>query len=250
MKTETFTRFASKSENYAKHRPDYAPEAIQAIIEHTKLVPASVIADIGAGTGIVARHFVESGNSVYAVEPNPEMRQMAEIELGKRPNFHSVNGNSEGTTLQEASIDLITVGQAIRWFDPEPSKQEFLRILKPNGWFSILQHSRCRDNLTQAISQVCSAQNGWQRSNAPKGPLYEWWFGEDGRFLYLQFPNPRTFDLENLIGLELSNSHAPDESHPAHPAFVDALHSVFESFQDGGTITMNFTTHLYVGLIS
>lgn len=116
MKTDTFTRFASKSENYAKHRPDYAPEAIQAIIEHTKLIPASVIADVGSGTGIMTRHFVESANSVYPVEPNPEMQQMAEIELGKRPNFHSINGNSEGTTLREASIDLITVGQASRSF--------------------------------------------------------------------------------------------------------------------------------------
>jgi SAM-dependent methyltransferase len=250
MTIDTFTRFASKSKNYAKSRPDYAPEAIRAIIEHTKLIPASVVADIGSGTGIVSRHFVENGNSVYAVEPNPEMRRMAEIELGKRPNFHSVNGNSEGTTLPEANVDLITVGQAIGWFDPEPSKQEFLRILKPNGWFSVVQYSRCSDDLTQAISQVCSAENGWQRSSAPKGYPYEWWFGENGQFLYLQFPSPRTFDLENLIGLELSNSHAPDESHPAQPAFVDALHSVFESFQDGGTITINFMTHLYLGLIN
>ena len=250
VKTDTFTRFTSKSENYAKYRPDYLPEAIQTIIEHAKLTPASVVADIGSGTGMVTRHFVENGNPVYAVEPNPEMRQIAEVQIGKCPKFHSVNGNSEGTTLREASIDLITVGQAIGWFNPEPSKQEFLRILKPNGWFSILQHSRLNDELTQAISQVCSAENGWQRSNAPKSRPCEWWFGENGQFLYLQFLNPRPFDLKGLIGLELSNSHAPDESHPAHPAFVDALHSVFENFQAGDTITINFTTHLYLGLIS
>ena len=106
MEINTVSRFSSKAEKYAKYRPDYSPDAIQAIFEHTKLTAESRVADIGSGTGTVSRYFIENGNPVYAIEPNPGMRRMAEIHLGKQPNFHSVCGNSEETTLPNASIDL------------------------------------------------------------------------------------------------------------------------------------------------
>lgn len=253
MKIDTVSRFSSKAEKYAKCRPDYSAEAIRAIFEHAKLTTKSVVADIGSGTGIVSRHFVKNGNSVYAVEPNPEMRRKAEIALGKYPNYHSLDGNSEQTNLPNASIDLITVGQAIHWFDPEPSKQEFVRILKPQGWLAILHHTRSDDELNREIRRICTAENGWDITSTHSRPLqsrpFEWWFDKQNEMLHLKFSNPHTYDLKGLIGLELSNSHAPDESHHAFPAIADSLERVFEKFQDQGKITINFTTNLYLGRI-
>ena len=77
MTTDTFSRFSFKAEKYARYRHDYAQKAIQTIFEQTQLTNESVIADIGAGTGIVSRHFVENSTLVYAVEPSQGMRQMA-----------------------------------------------------------------------------------------------------------------------------------------------------------------------------
>lgn len=50
--------FTGKAARYAKHRWDYAPQAIQTISDVTGISEQSVVADIGAGTGILTRHFI------------------------------------------------------------------------------------------------------------------------------------------------------------------------------------------------
>jgi hypothetical protein len=40
--------------------------------------------------------------------------------------------------LSPQSVDLITVGQALYWFDLERAKHEFDRILKPSGWLALI----------------------------------------------------------------------------------------------------------------
>ncbi len=250
MKLDTFSRFSSKAENYAKYRPDYASEAILAIFTHTQLMPTWTIADIGSGTGIVSRHFIKNRNMIYAVEPNSQMRQTAEKCLGKYPSFLSVDGSSQATMLPDKSIDLITVGQAIRWFDGEPTQREFARILKPIGWLAILQHARPNDDMRWTLNHIVTADNGWTPEEYLNHQIrpFEWWFDEK-ELIHLQFPNPHTFDQEGLIGLQLSNSHAPDESHPKFSTYVLALEKVFDKFQTESKVTLDFTTHLYLGQI-
>ena len=269
MKTDTFSRFSSKSEKYAKYRPDYAQQAIQTIFEQTQLTNESVIADIGAGTGIVSQHFVENSNLVYAVEPSQGMRQMAEIRLGKSPFFHSVDGTSEATTLPDASIDLITVGQAMHWFNPKPTKREFLRILKENGSLAILdrssflrysvvfdEHYKVYEELEREFNRVFVAENGWginpddvkfisifpQRDKRP----FEWYFAEDTLLRYA-FTQPTHFSQEQLVGWLASLANAPDETHQKYSAFAEAVQEVFNKLQDRGKVTIPLTTNLYLG---
>lgn len=71
----------------------------------------SVLADIGYGTGILTRRLLEKGNTVYAVEPNDNMRRTAEQSLCDYRNFVSVCGIAKNTTLADQSIDFITVAQ-------------------------------------------------------------------------------------------------------------------------------------------
>src|SRR5258708_1483330 len=103
---DSTTRFSSRVENYIKYRPGY-PRQISALLQREcGLTPASVVADIGSGTGILTRLFLENGNSVLGVEPNQEMREAAERLLGEYPKFQSVAGTAEATTLASQSIDI------------------------------------------------------------------------------------------------------------------------------------------------
>ena len=78
---DTKTVYSTKAEKYAKYRWDYAPQAIQAMVEITQMSSKWTLADLGAGTGILTRHFIDKVEKIYAIEPNVEMMQILTREL-------------------------------------------------------------------------------------------------------------------------------------------------------------------------
>ena len=67
----------------------------------------TVIADIGSGTGKLSQDLLKVAGIVYCVEPNDEMRQVAESLLSNQEGFISVKGTAEQTTLMDKSVDFI-----------------------------------------------------------------------------------------------------------------------------------------------
>src|SRR5689334_2552373 len=131
-------RFSSRVENYIKYRPGYPAEIIPLLESECGLTSETTIADLGFGTGLLTEIFLKKGNQVYGVEPNREMRAAGEKLLAFYPNFISIDGTAEATTLPDHSIDIIVAGQAFHWFDRELARPEFQRILKPNGWVVLI----------------------------------------------------------------------------------------------------------------
>ena len=128
-KTLPTTRFSNTVENYIKYRPGYPEEIIPLLTNMTGLNPASMLADIGSGTGKSSELFLENGNKVYGIEPNDPMRHAAENLLKKYSHFTSICGTAEETTLPPDSIDIIISGQAFHWFNRQDAKKEFLSLL-------------------------------------------------------------------------------------------------------------------------
>jgi hypothetical protein len=90
------SRFSSRAENYVKYRPRYPQEVVETMREECGLGSSSSIADVGSGTGVLTELFLQNGNSVFAIEPNREMREAAErllkifpdskaLQAGRRP---------------------------------------------------------------------------------------------------------------------------------------------------------------------
>ncbi len=119
-------RFSDRVENYVKYRPHYPASIMEALARSCGLTPNAKIADIGSGTGILSKLFLDNGNTVFAVEPNQPMRTAAEHWLINDSNFQSIDGQAENTTLESHSIDIISVGQAFHWFDRIRAKSEFV----------------------------------------------------------------------------------------------------------------------------
>ena len=84
-----------------------------------------MIADIGSGTGFLSELFLKNGNRVFGVEPNEAMRQAGEEYLASYDGFASIDGSAEATTLDDASVDFVTAGQAFHWFDQTAARREF-----------------------------------------------------------------------------------------------------------------------------
>ena len=82
---DTAHAFDGKAEAYAQWRPDYAPQAIEAMLALAGIGANSVIADLGAGTGMLTRHFADRVGQVFAIEPNAQMRAVALSGLRQYP---------------------------------------------------------------------------------------------------------------------------------------------------------------------
>ncbi len=76
--------YANKAELYARYRWDYAPQTMEALLALTGAGPHTLVADVGAGTGIFTRHWMGHVERVYAIEPEAEMRRFAQEALEGR----------------------------------------------------------------------------------------------------------------------------------------------------------------------
>ena len=65
MKADTVERFSNRVENYIKYRPHYPPDVLELFKNELSLAADSIVADVGSGTGISAKLFLENGNTVY-----------------------------------------------------------------------------------------------------------------------------------------------------------------------------------------
>lgn len=248
--TNTVNRFTNKVEIYQRYRWDYSPLAVNSVLDMARISPQSSIADIGSGTGMLARHFLKHVNSVYAIEPNVEMRKMAEGLLGKFPQYHSVAGTAEATTLPGHSVDLIVVGRAIHWFMPEASRAEFKRVLKPGGFLAIFQVPCMDRDLLAAIRSIQVEENSWKvkddKSSLEKVP-YSYFF--QGKVVSGQFPATVQETCDQFTGRLLSISSAPDESDENFEKFVSEAGRIFSQFSQNGRITIRIATEIHVGRI-
>ncbi|MCL5997525.1 MAG: class I SAM-dependent methyltransferase [Chloroflexi bacterium] len=241
--------YTTRADKYARYRWDYAPQAIQTILATTGIGADACMADIGSGTGILARHFVERVHCLYAVEPDGHMRAWAEQALACHPSFRSVAGTAEVTTLPDHAVDLIAVGQALHWFEPDAARAEFTRILKPAGWLAVVWNYGTDPHLGEAMREVCSAENGWDASpsaGARSGQPPEFYYRSE-QYLQQSFPMTGQENWESFFGALCSDSHAPDEDHPSFDRFMRAARQVFDRFCADGRVTVHFTTQLCLG---
>ena len=241
--------YSTKAEKYARCRWDYAPAAIRAIFDLTGLPTDGVVADLGAGTGILTRHFTGRAGKIYVVEPNDEMRREAEKALVGCDDCVLLDAPAEATGLPDGSVDLITVAQAIHWFEPQAARNEFLRILKPGGWLVLIRNYGTDDEMGRALNAVCTPENGVDPHSVappPRNTPAEFYYGA-GSCQKLTFPFEEQQDWEGFIGAMLSASYMPDEDHPAYAQFEAAVRQVFERFSQDGWRTLHGVTEMVIG---
>jgi SAM-dependent methyltransferase len=246
-------RFSNRVENYVKYRPVYPADVIGLLEAECGLTPASVIADVGSGTGILSELFLKHGNRVFGVEPNREMRAAGDKLLAKYSKFSSLDATAEATTLVNASIDFITAGQAFHWFDRERSRAEFERILKPHGWVVLMWNgfrveSSPLNNAYQQLVLKYGTDYQEVRREIIAGDIES--FYAPGACRCVRFEFKQDFDFEGLKGRLLSSSYAPEPDHPNYQPMLCGLQEIFDANQKDGNVVFCYETELYYGQLS
>jgi SAM-dependent methyltransferase len=247
-------RFSDRVEHYIRNRPGYPPAVVQTLVAEAGLTPASVIADVGSGPGMSAVPFLDFGATVYGVEPNEAMRTAAEERFRESPNFRSVAGTAEATTLPNASVDFIVAGQAFHWFDAAKARHEFARILRPDGGPVLLWNNwnpdatpflRDYENLLLRYGIDYKQVDHRNVGEATKRSMFD-----PATYRHLRFAHAQVFDYAGLEGRLLSSSYIPLVSHPNHAPMLAELRRVFEAHQSDGRVRFDYETLMHFGRIA
>ena len=247
-------RFSNRVADYSRYRPHYPEGVLDFLRSQCHLSPAHTVADIGSGTGFLSELFLKNGNQVFGVEPNQEMRQAGEEYLAAYPGFASINGSAEATTLPDSCADFVSVGQAFHWFKTAPTRSEFARILRPDGWVAIVWNERTLSTTGFAVSyEDLLVRFGTDYSRVkdsyPRITDMRAFFGHE-KLLTHQLPNSQRFDLESLRGRVRSSSYVPTEVDPKFAPMMAALDTLFAAHQKDGRVLMEFSTWVHVGQLS
>jgi SAM-dependent methyltransferase len=248
--TKTAERFAGRAESYHAFRPRYSPALLDVLRVECGLHDQSVVADIGAGTGISTELFLSIGNHVWSVEPNAEMRRVAESNLGSNPRFHSVDGTAEQTALPNASVDFVVAGQAFHWFDRKNAAVEFARILRPSGWIVLVWNERLTDTsaFAAAYEHVLKAKSVDYSAVDPKrvsGDAQATAAFLRGSSRFRSWQHRSWLTREQLFGLAASASYTPMPGHPSFAEFSEALGDAFARHAEAGVVPVDYEMKVF-----
>jgi hypothetical protein len=138
--------FSTQAGLYAQYRPTYPLELFEYVVSF--ISNKNTAWDCGTGNGQSA--LVLSGYFKKVIATDISSKQIDNAE--KAPNiFYSVQP-AENTNLETNSVDLVTVAQAIHWFDFEKFYTEVKRVASKNAFIAVWTYSLL--NINDSIDQL------------------------------------------------------------------------------------------------
>jgi ubiquinone/menaquinone biosynthesis C-methylase UbiE len=245
--TANAERFTGRVDDYERYRTRYPARVTELLREHCRLRREDVVADVGAGTGMLAQVFLEHGNRVIAIEPNAEMRAACARQLSGYEGLRIVDAAAEATGLDAASVDLVAVGRAFHWFDRERALAEFERILKRGGWVVLATNRRAQDGSEQAREyEAILLEHGTDYAQVRGG--YRSYEGlkpyGDAETFDVTIPGEQTLTLEEFLGQTQSLSVTPMPGDAKYKGMQKALREFFAKWSADGALRLETVCQL------
>jgi len=134
----TLDRFSTQASQYARYRIDYPAELYDWLLPQVESRERAW--DCATGNGQVA---VVLANSFVRVDATDlSENQLAQAAL--RPNVHYQVARAEHTPFPAQRFDLITVAQAVHWFDHDAYHAEVRRVARPGAVLAEWGYNFCR----------------------------------------------------------------------------------------------------------
>lgn len=172
--------FSGVAQGYAAYRPRY-PEALFDTL--AALAPArDSVWDCACGTGQASVALAHRFHRVVATDASAQ--QVAQAEPHERITYRVAPAEASG--LSTASVSLVTVAQAVHWFDVGAFHTEAKRVLVPGGVIAEWSYGLLDVPSRPAVADLV---------NAMDSRLKMWWPPQrvhiDNRYTDLEFPFER-----------------------------------------------------------
>jgi SAM-dependent methyltransferase len=190
--------FSRQSEHYARYRPEYPADLFLYL---SSVSPRKCLAwDCATGSGQSAVGLSRYFEKVIATDASRQQIDHAR----EAENIEYRLAKAENSRLEISSVDLITVAQALHWFDLDAFFREADRVLKPGGILAVWTYALMKVSpevdavIKRFHSQVVGAY--WPPERAMVDNRYE---GIKFPFKPLQPPELKmstSWDLEHFRG--------------------------------------------------
>ena len=155
--TKTNWDYTQLADAYLK-RPQYAPSAIEEVLNVANVKEGDLVCDIGAGVAHLTLLLARKGLTVRAVEPNDAMRKNGIERTKELANVSWFDGTGEATGQEDSTFDLVTFGSSFNVTDRLAALRETWRILKPGKWFACMwNHRDLSDPLQKEIERIIAS---------------------------------------------------------------------------------------------
>ncbi len=238
-------------ENYVRCRPSYPKKLLEYLYSDAGFSRESVIADIGSGTGLFSRLLLERGSRVVAIEPDAQMREVAERLLNDEfVRFVSLSAKAENTTLFNESINHIVCAHSFHRFNIDECKKEFNRILKPEGkavfmWNNLDYEDEFTKEYQQLIYRWKAPGCNDDCNDSLPSQMSE--FFKQDSFTHITFQNPQVVDLNGFKDRFLSNENITSQCDTAYDEMMDELLKLFERGNRFSKIQICYKIDVYIG---
>jgi len=235
--------FSAAADVYERARPSYPAEAVEWLARRVDLRDGRTVVDVGAGTGKLTRLLVPTGARVIAVEPLPAMLEKLVEAV---PGAVATLGTAEELPLPDASADVITVAQAMHWFDQDRALPEFHRVLRAGGAVALVWNTRDLEDPLQAgigrLLEPVRSRIPAQRDNAwrepfERSPLF-------GPLEVFRFPFAQQFTADDLCDRVSSTSFVAAMPHEEREELLESVRELVEGVPE--PFPFRYVTEIFV----
>ena len=130
--------FSKQASDYARYRPGYPPELFDYILGFVKERNAAW--DCGTGNGQAAKMLSSNFEKVFATDISQKQIDNA----WQAPNIFYFIADEVQSGLADESVSLVTVAQAIHWFNFTKFYEEVRRVSKAGAVIAVWTYSRSK----------------------------------------------------------------------------------------------------------
>jgi SAM-dependent methyltransferase len=124
------------------------------------------VVDVGAGSGVTFAHYPPGVTELVAVEPEPNLRALAEAAARDAPvPVRVVPGLANALPLAEGSMDAgVAAGLLCSVADPAAALAELRRVIRPGGELRFYEHVQSRRPRAALLQRGLDASGVWRRA--------------------------------------------------------------------------------------
>jgi len=156
-------RFASTVAYYESARPEYGAAFFAAVARELGFDRSQRLLDVGAGPGILAIGFAPACGEVVGVDPEPAMIEAARAAAGRAGVAATfIEGRFEDMAASLGAFDVVTIGRAIHWLDPDPARVALDRVVAPRGRILVCNAGSVEDGRNPWLEAFNAVRDRWK----------------------------------------------------------------------------------------